>query len=225
VGKKLLLSAAAAAALASGAGSANAVTISQPVDSYDQPSLCGATTGGCQTVYWGETFTAAITGQLTDLQFKLGPSSDLGSLYATVYAWNGTKITGSALWTSANVAGNPGLLDFTPTGVNLTSGQTYVALLGTYGISGNTGSATVGSCSAFSTCTSTVSDPYLGYAVYGNLLSGNVEWSKTTNNYADLTFSATITPVPEAATWAMMLAGFAAVGGAMRRRRTVVSFA
>lgn len=219
------MSAAAAATLAFGTGSANAVTISQPIDSYDQPSLCGATTGGCQTVYWGETFTAAITGQLTDLQFTLGSSSALGALYATVYAWNGSAITGPALWTSTNVAGNPGVLDFTPTGVNLAAGQTYVALLGTYGISGNTGSATVGSCNAFSTCTSTPSDPYLGYAVYGNLLSGNVEWHKTTNNYADLTFSATITPVPEAATWAMMLAGFAAAGASMRRRRNVVSFA
>lgn len=224
MGMKLLLSS-CAIALTLGAASANAVTISQPVNSYDQPSLCGATVGGCQTVYWGETFTAPITGQLTNLQFTLGSSSALGSLYAAVYAWNGTSITGSALWTSANVAGNPGLLDFSPTGVNLTSGQTYVALLGTYGISNNTGSATVGSCNAFSTCQSTVSDPYLGYAVYGNLLSGNIEWHKTTNNYADLTFSATIAPVPEAATWAMMIAGFAMAGAAMRKRRVAVRFA
>ena len=42
-------------------------------------------------------------------------------------------------------------------------------------------------------------------------------------------FSGTATftalPVPEAATWAMMLAGFGALGLAMRRRRVAVSFA
>lgn len=219
MGKNFILTA-CAAVLAFAAVPANAsVTISQPVNSYNQPSLCGDTTGGCQTVYMGETFTAAITGQLTNLQFTLGPSSALGSVYATVYAWNGTTITGSALWKSANVAGSPNVLDFNPTGLNLTSGQTYVALLGTYGIAGNTGSAQVGSCNAFSTCTSTVSDPYLGYAVFGNLLSGNVQWSKTTNNYADLTFSATITPVPEPASWAMMVGGLGIVGGMLRNRR------
>ncbi len=35
----------------------------------------------------------------------------------------------------------------------------------------------------------------------------------------------TLSPVPEAATWAMMLVGFGVVGHAMRRRRTSVSFA
>jgi hypothetical protein len=34
-----------------------------------------------------------------------------------------------------------------------------------------------------------------------------------------------ITPVPEPASWAMMIGGFAIVGAAMRRRRTSIAFA
>ena len=36
---------------------------------------------------------------------------------------------------------------------------------------------------------------------------------------------ANVSPVPEPATWAMMIAGFGIVGSAMRRRKTTVSFA
>jgi hypothetical protein len=38
-------------------------------------------------------------------------------------------------------------------------------------------------------------------------------------------FSTGTPPVPEAATWAMMVAGLGIVGAAMRRRKTAVSFA
>lgn len=48
-------------------------------------------------------------------------------------------------------------------------------------------------------------------------------------DYNDLSFSFTNTrgapSVPEASTWAMMLVGFGAIGAAMRRRSTKVSFA
>jgi hypothetical protein len=37
--------------------------------------------------------------------------------------------------------------------------------------------------------------------------------------------NATIAPVPEPAGWAMMIVGFGAIGGAMRRRQPRVSFA
>jgi len=47
---------------------------------------------------------------------------------------------------------------------------------------------------------------------------------KKTGSYAGtVTFNATA--VPEAATWSMMLGGFAMIGAAMRRRRTSVRFA
>ncbi len=41
----------------------------------------------------------------------------------------------------------------------------------------------------------------------------------------DLTLTSTTLPVPEPATWAMMLGGFGAVGGMMRYRRRSVAFA
>ena len=50
-----------------------------------------------------------------------------------------------------------------------------------------------------------------------------------TNGYAvidNVRFGANAdTGVPEPATWAMMIAGFGLVGGAMRRRKATVSFA
>ncbi len=45
------------------------------------------------------------------------------------------------------------------------------------------------------------------------------------DNNGGLVTSFNIAPVPEAATWAMMIAGFAMVGAAARRRRVAVSFA
>ncbi len=119
MGKTFLL--AAAAALAFTAASANAETISNPTNNYSLGNLSGSLTGGNQTQYIGESFTASITGELTDFQFTLN-TSDLQSLYAVVYAWNGTG-PGAELWRSATIAGTTGLLDFTPTGVQLAQGQ------------------------------------------------------------------------------------------------------
>ncbi len=151
---------------------------------------------------------------------------NLASLYAVVYTWNGTS-PGTELWRSATLTGTPqGLLDFTPTGIQLTQGQGYVAFLSTYGIAGNSGLAYIGDCLPFGGACNSNSIPNLGDVVIGNVQGANLDEVNFSHlNYHDLTFSATITPVPEAATWAMMLAGFGAVGVAMRRRRTAVSFA
>jgi hypothetical protein len=218
VGKNFILMA-CASALAFGAVSANADTISNPTNTYSLGNLSGSLTGGNQTQYIGETFTASITGQLTDFQFTLN-SSNLQSLYAVVYAWNGTG-PGAELWRSATIAGTAGLLDFTPAGVQLTQGQTYVAFLSTFGLSGNSGLATLGDCLPFGGCNSN-SIPNLGQAVWGNVQGANLnEVVYTAVSYHDLTFSATITPsaVPEPASWALMVGGLGIVGGMMRGRR------
>lgn len=219
--KKLLLASAAFLV----AGAANADTISNPKNSYSLGNLCGSLIGGCQTQFIGESFSAPITGQLTNLQFTLN-SSTLQSLYAVVYTWNGST-PGTELWRSSTVAGSVGLLNFAPVGVQMTQGQSYVAFLSTFGLAGNSGSATLGDCLSFAGCGSN-SIPNLGDAVWGNVLGANLDELNFTHvTYHDLTFSATITApaVPEAATWAMMIAGFGVVGSAMRRRKTAVSFA
>jgi hypothetical protein len=222
--KKLML--AATAALAFVATSAGAATVSNPGNTYNYGPLSGSLTGGNQVQYIGQSFTAPVTGTLTNFQFTLN-QSNLTSLYAVVYTWNGST-PGTQLWQSGNIAATTGLLNFNPTGVELTEGQNYVAFLSTYGVSGNSGLAYLGDCLSFAGCGSN-SIPNLGDLVQGRVEGAGLDevvFSKL--NYHDLTFSATVTPaaaaVPESATWAMMIAGFGLVGGAMRRR-TSVAFA
>ena len=70
-------------------------------------------------------------------------------------------------------------------------------------------------------CIASNANPNLGRAITGQAQGANLDqlvFSQVVNGSQDLTFSATISaPVPEPATWAMMLAGFGALGFAMRR--------
>jgi len=206
---------------------ASADVISNPVNSYSFPYL-GTGTGGHQTQFIGQTFTAPVAGALTDFQFTLN-SSTITSLYGAVYEWDGSKPT-TMLWQSPVISGTGagpnggGLFDFSPIGVNLTQGHTYVAFLSTYGIANNAGDATVGSCFGAG-CTNSSSN--LGNLVYISILADTVPlpggqtqtpWSNAFGIY-DATFSATVAPVPEPSTWAMMIIGFACVGFAVYRRR------
>ena len=129
---------------------------------------------------------------------------------------------GPEIWRSAAVAGTSGLLNFNPTGVQLTAGQNYIAFLGTFYTTG-TGQASVSSCNPFSggACAVSNANPNLGRAIIGRALGSNLDelsFAQVVNGSQDLTFSATVTAVPEPASWAMMIAGFGLVGGAMRRR-------
>ena len=173
--------------------------------------ILGTGTGGQQTQFIGQTFNASISGALTDFQFTLR-SSNIASLFGAVYAWDGSKPT-TLLWQSPNVSGTgAGVIDFSPTGLNVTQGQQYVVLLSTFGIQGDTGQATVGTC--FPSCTD------VGNLVTGVVTSNQTTWSNAFKIY-DTQFSVTIaSPVPEPSTWAMMILGFAGVGFMAYRRRS-----
>src|SRR6478736_376834 len=153
--KKLLLIGAAALGLSAAAPAfADTAIVSQPNTGSNVGPLCGwpYQGGACQTVFIGESFTARITGNLTNLQFTLLGGSNLTSVQAIVYALNGpltsTFTPGAELWRSSAVAGTAGVLNFNPTGVTLTGGKNYVAFLSTYYTTG-TGQANVSSCNPF----------------------------------------------------------------------------
>ena len=232
--KKFLLTAAAVVAL--GAGAAHAQTVSNPNSGSTVGPLCGwpYQGGACQTVFIGESFTAPATGSLTNLQFTLAGGSNLTSVQAFVYALNGplatTFVPGAEIWRSAAVAGASGLLNFNPTGVALTAGQNYVAFLGTYYTNG-TGQANVSSCNPFGggACAISNMNPNLGRAITGRALGANLDeltFAQVVNGSQDLTFSATVTAVPEPASWALMLMGFGAIGyGVRRQRKTAAALA
>jgi len=235
--KKLFLISAAVLGLSSAlvAAPADADTISNPNSGSTVGPLCGWPYQGsaCQTVFIGQSFTASTTGNLFDLQFTLLGGSNLTSVQAIVYALNGPLTTtftpGAELWRSAAVAGTSGVLDFNPTGLAVTAGQSYVAFLSTYYTTG-TGQANVSSCNPFGggACAISNANPSLGRAITGRALGANLDeltFAQVVNGSQDLTFSASIAAVPEPATWAMMIAGFGVVGAAARRRRTNVSFA
>ncbi len=232
---KKFLVASAFAALAF-TGSAHAETISNPNSvGLGVGPLCGwpYQGGACQTVFMGESFAPSVNGNLTNLQFTLLGGSTLTSVQAIVYKLNGpltsTFTPGAEVWRSAAISGASGVLNFNPTNVAVTGGQSYVAFLSTYYTTG-TGQATVASCNPFGggACAVSNANPNLGRAIIGSARGQNLDelsFAQIVNGSQDLTFSATITPVPEPAVWAMMIGGFGLVGNAVRRRRINVRFA
>ncbi|MBN8991008.1 MAG: PEP-CTERM sorting domain-containing protein [Rhizobiales bacterium] len=216
--KTFVAAAAIAWAALLSASPASAVVISNTNGNY-LGTVLGDGTGGQQVRYIGQTFSAPITGQLTDFQFTL-TSSTMPSVFGAVYAWDGSKPT-TLLWQSSIIsgigsgAGGAGIIDFSPTGVNVTSGQQYVVILSNFGIQ-ETGQATVGTC--------------LNCGAPGNMVtgidrSGDITWSNNFGVY-DTTFAVTIaSPVPEPTTWAMMIVGFAGVGFMAYRRRSQLRIA
>ena len=179
--------------------------------------------GGGSTTY-GQTFTAPITGTLTN--FTLWLNGGVGALFGGVGSWNGGSSyadghgSPTSLYQSATVSSTAaGAYSFSPN-VHVVAGQNYVAYLSVFGVAG-----------ANSSTTMPLATPGAGvnYFVWNNVDDprGDASWNYF-SNFGSAQFSASFTAggVPEPATWAMLIIGFGMVGGALRtRRKAAVAFA
>jgi hypothetical protein len=194
-------------------------------------SYAGAITpfGQPDTSTYGQTFTVGSDNVLDAFSLYLEGGSGPITFKGYLYAWDGSHATGSALYISGLQSFTGGLTeyDFSTGGLNLASGQQYVAFLSTAGLQGGDNHTTGMPLNGF----------YGSSAVGGGMVwynNGNDfgalttnGWDNTGNGVGDAWFKASFNAggVPEPASWAMMLGGFGMVGGAMRsRRKAAVSF-
>jgi hypothetical protein len=183
-----------------------------------------------ETPTYGESFTAAAGFDvLNAMTFEIQNTSGASIPFnAYVYAWNGTAITGSALFTSGpnSVASGAGFqaISVNTGAVALTDGSTYIALYSTLGDGG--------SASAVSSWGILSSDSAYpgGTFEYSNaaLLSGLSDSTTWNNGSAgsvgedlafELDFNGSATPEPSTFT---LIAG-ALVGAVLWRRRAARS--
>ena len=237
VGNRILLSAAAIAALAFGATSANAASI-QNFDSGWYQNTGFATAGVSNINVGSNSNTGAV--QRNWLAFNIAGLADQNITSATLTFYGGNGVNTSS--TSETL----GLFDYNGS-INAIVGNAadfgIFADLGT-GNSYGTIDIAPGAIQQFTVTLSAAAIADLNTAAHnasdtrfvvgGSLLSISGPWANEQlfaiyGAQAALTPAAVLNlqtaPVPEAATWAMMLGGLGLVGGAMRRRRTAVSFA
>lgn len=190
--------------------------------------------GVTDTSTYGQTFTAPSDNVLNDVSFYLGTrygGSGPINYQAYVYAWDGSKATGPALFTSAvesytpTGVGNASNLVYTSTGNTiLTAGQKYVAFLTTAGL--QTGQL---QSSSFWAMTDSASGAYSGGDfVFFN--SGNNFNALTTHAWDDtgtgwdtkfaMDFSPAATAAPEpSSVAAFAFTGLGALGLMLRARK------
>lgn len=196
-----------------------------------QPTWNGSSTfwnpfGESNTATYGQTFTVAGPDTVLD-QFSFwyddSLNSDTVDFAAYLYAWDGSKATGSALYTSSSVSttNNGGLggverFDFVTGGIQLVAGQQYVAFTSaSLFFDGLQGTAVAGGNG---------SDGYAGGSfVYMNNGSDTSQWTTfgwSTGGGIDTAFEAVFRSqaVPEPAALALFCLGLTGFG--LSRRKT-----
>jgi hypothetical protein len=199
----------AAILLASTAINASASTYSNSNDDSIGPF------GQPNTTNYGEVFTSATAGVLTDWTFFANSGSG-GNLDLVVSAWDGLKAVGPSLYTSSNFAYTGGSKALTFSGINtsITAGTSYIAYLTVANVSSAASGVVIASSNSnggigngFSFLNSSGIDPLTLSTSWAN-------WSPL-----NMTFSANISdasPVPVPA--AIWMFGSGLIGlGAMRK--------
>ena len=220
--RPLFTAAAAGAALAFGLGaSAHAYTID--TTPYWDGSTSISAWGGSATNTYGETFTAP-GGDLNSFTFYVNDNGTPATFVAEVYAWNGSLTGGAfpqgtggpALFTSASMTtSGDGAFDavtINTGGVALTTGQNYVIDL--YDNSGDGVAGEWGLTGFYSH----PGVPFDGGFNFNNGPSNSPVWDDF-GDFGSLAYTASFGAVPEPASWALMLVGFAGIGAAIRSRK------
>ena len=181
--------------------------------------------GQPSTAAYGQTFTVGSDNVLNSFSlYLIGQPSSTVNFTAYIYAWNGTRATGSALYTSAGQifsgSGSPTEYAFNTGSLALTSGSQYVAFL--YANSGAGAQMPWAGDLGDETYTG-------GDFVFDNAGSFADLTSSDWDGVVDFSFAPTdawfkaafnqVGAVPEPGTWVLMLLGFAGVGVALRRDR------
>jgi PEP-CTERM motif len=181
--------------------------------------------GAPDTTSYGQVFTATAQ-RLTSFSFFTTDRTNNGARLV-IAPWVNGRASGTALFDTLNhtatKAGNFFEHNYGNINLTLSAGQSYIAYLTVAGVPKPTGRVNV---------SASLTSPLGGFFTFLNSgtldpLTIDAQWRRLTgiNNLQYRAEFATA-PVPEPATWAMMIAGFGLVGGAMRRRKAItVSYA
>lgn len=207
-----LVSITATVALSAFSGFASATTYSNSYSGDIFPF------GAPDTTSYGEVFNSP-GGNLTDWSFYAS-SGNAGALQFVIADWNGSYAVGPALYTSPvfNYGGGSQALQFSGINTNLPVGD-YIAYITVAGVSGPAsgvymaGSGGDGGLGGGFTFANTNGVDPLGLGASAGWYCVGC-WSPD-----HMQFSATMVPVPEPETYAMLLAGLGLLGFAARRRQ------
>jgi hypothetical protein len=195
----------------------------------------------------------APAGAVTVLTFEgLADLQSVGNFYAPDYVFSADTLAviDADSGGTGNVANEPSantvmfflnaqnaMLDVTngfTTGFSFFYSSAFAATVTVFDGAGGTGNILAQLTLAAQNTNNCVGDPngeYCNWTAIGVAFSGtarSIDFGGTANFVAfdNITFGSEIAGgVPEPASWAMMIGGLGLVGGAMRRRRTAVSFA